>query len=86
MASPDKHVIRLIADLVILVRYLDALHYSKDGNFTLNQHAKKMDELDDAFTEGLAYYADSKKHEECKKKTLPHPELDGEVRTLLVVC
>ncbi|KAI0682452.1 hypothetical protein BC835DRAFT_1235178, partial [Cytidiella melzeri] len=49
-------------------RYLDALHYGKDGNFSLNQHDKKMDELDVALTEGAAYYADIKKHEECKRR------------------
>ena len=60
-------------------RYLDALNYCKDGNFTLNQHSKKMDELDGALTEGAVYYADTKGHEECKKKAAQKPELNGEV-------
>ena len=60
-------------------RYLDALNYCKDGNFHLNQHNKKMDELDGALTEGAVYYADTKEHEECKKKAAQRPELNGEV-------
>ncbi|KAI0763380.1 hypothetical protein BC629DRAFT_1293991 [Irpex lacteus] len=65
-----------------LHRYLDALHYGKDGNFRLNQHHKKMDELDTPLTEGAAYYADSAKHQECKQKVERRPDLDGDVRKL----
>lgn len=63
-------------------RYLDALHYGKDGNFRLHQHNKKMDELDMALTEGAAYYADTNKHEECKRKVEKRPDLDGDVRPI----
>ena len=38
-----------------------------------------MDELDGALIEGAVYYADTKGHEECKKKATQKPELNGEV-------
>ena len=53
------------------------MNYCKDGNFTLNQHSKKMAELDGALTEGAVYYSDSKRHEECKKKAAQKPERLG---------
>lgn len=61
-------------------RYKDALHYGKDRNYSLNQHNKKMDDLDMPLTEGTAYYITNKKLEECKAKVSKHPELDTEVR------
>ncbi len=67
-------------------RYLNALHYGKDGNFNLNHHDKKMDEQDIALTEGAAYYADTAEHENYKAKATGRSELSGEVsRCILYV-
>ncbi|KAH9912082.1 uncharacterized protein B0H18DRAFT_1056642 [Fomitopsis serialis] len=49
-------------------RYKDALHYGKDGNFTLHQHDKKMDPLDFPLMNGGAYYVDSEKYQEYLEK------------------
>ncbi|TFY52794.1 hypothetical protein EVJ58_g9813 [Rhodofomes roseus] len=46
--------------------YKDALHFAKDGNFSLSQHDKKMDAHDFPLMDGAAYYVDSNKYREYK--------------------
>lgn len=46
----------ILFSLTFCLRYKDALHYAKDGNFHLSHHKKKMDAQDPSFTDGAAYY------------------------------
>ncbi|KAH9919675.1 uncharacterized protein B0H18DRAFT_1001893 [Fomitopsis serialis] len=59
-------------------RYKDALHYGKDGNFTLHQHDKKMDPLDFPLMNGGAYYVDSEKYQEYLEKMKVYEDAQDE--------
>ncbi|GJE96005.1 hypothetical protein PsYK624_121980 [Phanerochaete sordida] len=61
--------------------HLDAMFYAKDGNFTLGQHAKKMDHKDTAFTDGAAYYAPSGEHKRYEEEAADVPECSAETTT-----
>ncbi len=39
-----------------------ALHFCKDGNFVICQHAKALDALDFALTDGAMYTPDNQKY------------------------
>ncbi|KAI0348966.1 hypothetical protein OH77DRAFT_1465830 [Trametes cingulata] len=54
-------------------RYLDALHYSIDGNFHLGSNAKPTDPDDFALSEGAAYFVSVKDFQTYLKKS-PEPE------------
>lgn len=68
-----------MSKVLIEHRYKDALFYGKDGNFQLNQHQKKMDDLDRPLTEEVAYYANTKKHADFVASFGQQPEFSGEV-------
>ncbi|PIL31916.1 hypothetical protein GSI_06620 [Ganoderma sinense ZZ0214-1] len=59
-------------------RYLDALHYAKDGNFVLCQHAKKLDALDFALTDAAMYYSDNAEYAEFQEATKDDPDAQRE--------
>ena len=61
-------------------RYLDALHWTVDGNFQLSQRKKRMDPDDFALTEGAGYFANAREYAEFVRK-LPPTGKDIEVST-----
>ncbi|KAH9936214.1 uncharacterized protein B0H18DRAFT_852415, partial [Fomitopsis serialis] len=61
--------------------YKDALHYAKDGNFSLHQHDKKMDPLDFPLMNGGAYYVDSDKYQEYLDKMKVYADAQDETTT-----
>ncbi|GJE91050.1 hypothetical protein PsYK624_071980 [Phanerochaete sordida] len=58
--------------------YIDALQYAKDGNFSINQHDKKMDHKDFALTDGAAYYVANEEYNTFLKAVEQIPECEEE--------
>ena len=52
-------------------RYIDALHWTMDGNFKLNQRKKPMDQDDFALTEGTGYFAHAREYAAFVRKLPP---------------
>ena len=52
-------------------RYLEALHWTVDGNFQLNQRKKPMDKDDYALTEGAGYFAHAGEYAEFVRRLPP---------------
>ncbi|KAH9934387.1 uncharacterized protein B0H18DRAFT_870111, partial [Fomitopsis serialis] len=62
-------------------RYKDALHYAKDGNFSLSQHDKKMDHEDLPLMDGAAYYVNSKDYRDYLEKMQVYSDAQDETGT-----
>ena len=67
-----------VAMVLMIHRYLDALHWTVDGNFQLNQRKKPMDPNDFALTEGAGYFAHAKEYSSFVRN-LPNASKDVEV-------
>lgn len=64
--------------LIVMDSYIHGLHYTKDGNFNLSQHDKKMDLQDTPLTDGTMYYAHEKDYEEYKAQMALHKKENPE--------
>ncbi|KAH9931367.1 uncharacterized protein B0H18DRAFT_1116521 [Fomitopsis serialis] len=62
-------------------QYKDALHYGKDGNFSLSQHDKKMDHADPPLMDGAAYYVDSEAYRDYLDKMKVYDDAQDETTT-----
>ena len=60
MNGMSKHYQVVI--VLMIYRYLDALHWTVDGNFQLNQRKKPMDPNNFALTERVGYFAHMKEY------------------------
>ena len=63
-----------VATILIMHRYLDALHWTVDGNFQLNQRKKPMDPNDFMLTEGVGYFAHAREYSEFVRSLLKAPK------------